>query len=130
MRVDEKPGAEYRSVIKQFSLENCSCTPLPPVTLKAEFGVDLIFPHFIATLLKRTCHGRLQEISNLDGHEEGRLPRTVECELTEDLVNACIPGDIVTVCGIVEIINPSTDVGSGGGKYFWTLCGYYMSLGD
>jgi len=130
MRVDEKPGAEYRSVIKQFSLEYCSCTPLPPVTLKAEFGVDLIFPHFIATLLKRTCHGRLQEISNLDGHEEGRLPRTVECELTEDLVNACIPGDIVTVCGIVEIINPSTDVGSGGGKYFWTLCGYYMSLGD
>jgi len=65
----------------------------------------------------------------LDGHEEGRLPRTVECELTEDLVNACIPGDIVTVCGIVEIINPSTDVGSGGGKYFWTLCGYYMSFG-
>jgi hypothetical protein len=51
MRVDEKPGSEYRSVIKQFSLENCACTPLPPVTFEAEFGVDLIFPHFIATLL-------------------------------------------------------------------------------
>jgi DNA replicative helicase MCM subunit Mcm2 (Cdc46/Mcm family) len=46
------------------------------------------------------------------------MPRTVECELTEDLVDACIPGDVVTVCGIVKIINTDMDVGGGIMKHF------------
>lgn len=41
------------------------------------------------------------------------MPRTVECELTEDLVDCCIPGDIVTVTGIVKVLNTSMDVGRG-----------------
>jgi DNA helicase MCM8 len=41
------------------------------------------------------------------------VPRTVECELTEDLVDCCIPGDIVTVTGIVKVLNTSMDVGRG-----------------
>ncbi|KAH9331564.1 hypothetical protein KI387_003672, partial [Taxus chinensis] len=39
---------------------------------------------------------RIQELLQAENHEEGRMPRTVECELTEDLVDACIPGDVVT----------------------------------
>ena len=35
---------------------------------------------------------RIQELASADGHREGRVPRTVECELTEDLVDCCIPG--------------------------------------
>uniref|UniRef100_A0A6N2LC87 Probable DNA helicase MCM8 n=1 Tax=Salix viminalis TaxID=40686 RepID=A0A6N2LC87_SALVM len=54
---------------------------------------------------------RLQELLRSEDHEEGRVPRTVECELTEDLVDACIPGDVVTVTGIIKSINSYVDIG-------------------
>jgi len=56
---------------------------------------------------------RIQELASADGHREGRVPRTVECELTEDLVDCCIPGEIVTVTGIVKVLNNYMDVGGG-----------------
>ncbi|CAN6327935.1 unnamed protein product [Urochloa humidicola] len=59
---------------------------------------------------------RIQELASADNHEEGRVPRTVECELTEDLVDCCIPGDIVTVTGIVKVLNNYMDVGGGKSK--------------
>ncbi|KAG6550803.1 hypothetical protein Mapa_007707 [Marchantia paleacea] len=59
---------------------------------------------------------RLQEILNSTGHEEGRIPRTVDCELTEDLVDACVPADVVTVCGIVKTFNTDADAGKAKGK--------------
>ncbi|OQU78151.1 hypothetical protein SORBI_3009G166400 [Sorghum bicolor] len=55
---------------------------------------------------------RIQELASADNHE-GRVPRTVECELTEDLVDCCIPGEIVTVTGIVKVLNNYMDVGGG-----------------
>ncbi|RCV17352.1 hypothetical protein SETIT_3G213500v2 [Setaria italica] len=55
---------------------------------------------------------RIQELVSADNHEEGRVPRTIECELTEDLVDCCIPGEIVTVTGIVKVLN-NMDVGGG-----------------
>lgn len=48
-----------------------------------------------------------------ESHEEGRVPRTVECELIEDLVDTCIPGDVVTVSGFVKVINNYMDIGGG-----------------
>ncbi|XP_073988603.1 minichromosome maintenance 8 factor recombination-defective isoform X2 [Rhodnius prolixus] len=33
----------------------------------------------------------------------GRVPRTIEIELTDDLVDVCCPGDNVTVTGIVKV---------------------------
>ncbi|KAJ4841385.1 DNA replication licensing factor mcm8 [Turnera subulata] len=59
---------------------------------------------------------RLQELLRSEDHEEGRVPRTVECELTEDLVDACIPGDVVTVTGIIRTINNCMDIGGGKSK--------------
>lgn len=41
------------------------------------------------------------------------MPRTVECELTEDLVDSCIPGDVVTVTGLIKVINNYMDIGGG-----------------
>ncbi|CAI9098081.1 OLC1v1034660C1 [Oldenlandia corymbosa var. corymbosa] len=59
---------------------------------------------------------RIQELLNNERYEEGRVPRTVECELTEDIVDACIPGDIVTVTGIIRMINNYMDIGGGKSK--------------
>ncbi|KAF2879292.1 hypothetical protein ILUMI_26884 [Ignelater luminosus] len=42
---------------------------------------------------------KLQELVALDQGENGRIPRTIECELTEDLVGCCIPGDDITITG-------------------------------
>ncbi|XP_071080734.1 DNA helicase MCM8-like [Haliotis cracherodii] len=47
---------------------------------------------------------RVQEIMGDGGQKEsGRIPRTIDCELTADLVDSCVPGDIVTVSGIVKV---------------------------
>lgn len=46
---------------------------------------------------------RVQEIMDDDQRESGRIPRTVECELTADLVDSCVPGDMVTITGIVKV---------------------------
>lgn len=59
---------------------------------------------------------RLQELLKSQDHEEGRVPRTVECELSEDLVDACIPGDVVTVTGIIRVISNYMDIGGGKSK--------------
>ncbi|KAL6507944.1 DNA replication licensing factor mcm8 [Orobanche gracilis] len=59
---------------------------------------------------------RIQELLKFEHHEEGRVPRTVECELTEDLVDACIPGDVVTVSGFIRVINNYMDIGGGKSK--------------
>ncbi|XP_071453404.1 DNA helicase MCM8 [Hetaerina americana] len=53
---------------------------------------------------------RLQEILGDDQREGGRVPRTVECELTEDLVDSCVPGDVVTISGVVKVRNTAENV--------------------
>lgn len=45
---------------------------------------------------------RLQELPSEDAQESGRVPRTVEVELTHDLVDSCVPGDTVTISGVVK----------------------------
>lgn len=32
----------------------------------------------------------------------GKLPKTIDCEIKDDLIDACISGDIVTLCGIMK----------------------------
>ncbi|XP_059842238.1 DNA helicase MCM8 isoform X1 [Hypanus sabinus] len=50
---------------------------------------------------------KLQELASDDKREAGRIPRTIECELVQDLVDSCVPGDMVTVTGIVKVANSS-----------------------
>ena len=47
---------------------------------------------------------RIQETMNEDQKEPGRVPRTIEVELKGTLVDSCVPGDIITVTGIVKMI--------------------------
>ncbi|KAJ3411838.1 DNA replication licensing factor mcm8 [Chytridiales sp. JEL 0842] len=57
---------------------------------------------------------RLQEKLADDQVDSGRIPRTVECELTDDLVDLIAPGDVVCVTGIVKVL--ATDEGKGKNK--------------
>jgi len=47
---------------------------------------------------------RIQE-SEADSADPGRVPRTLEVELTADLVDSCVPGDSVRLCGVVKALN-------------------------
>lgn len=55
---------------------------------------------------------RMQELQNAHKDSEGQVPRTVEVELREDLVDSCTAGDIVTVVGIVKALNTETVPGA------------------
>ncbi|KAJ1963828.1 hypothetical protein H4R35_007205 [Dimargaris xerosporica] len=53
---------------------------------------------------------RIQEKIADDRWDSGRVPRTVECELTHDLVDSILPGDVVNCTGIVKVLQ-SNEVG-------------------
>uniref|UniRef100_A0A8D2N1C9 DNA helicase MCM8 n=1 Tax=Zonotrichia albicollis TaxID=44394 RepID=A0A8D2N1C9_ZONAL len=57
---------------------------------------------------------KVQELMADDQREAGRIPRTIECELVQDLVDSCVPGDMVTVTGIVKVA--STEEGAAKSK--------------
>ncbi|XP_065834436.1 DNA helicase MCM8-like [Oscarella lobularis] len=67
---------------------------------------------------------RVQELMSDDVREAGRIPRTVDCKLTADLVDCCVPGDTVSVTAIVKAA-PSNE---GGGRLGKTKCMYTMYL--
>ncbi|KAK6099497.1 hypothetical protein MT418_000910 [Batrachochytrium dendrobatidis] len=52
---------------------------------------------------------RIQEKLADDQVDSGRIPRTVECELILDLVDSVVPGDVVSVAGVVKVL--ATDEG-------------------
>ncbi|KAG1652187.1 DNA helicase MCM8 [Nymphon striatum] len=56
---------------------------------------------------------RLQELLEDEHRESGRIPRIIECELTRDLTDSCVPGDVVVVTGIVKITNSEETKGRG-----------------
>ncbi|XP_047500985.1 DNA helicase MCM8-like [Penaeus chinensis] len=64
---------------------------------------------------------RLQEIISDDQREGGRVPRTVECEVREDLVDSCVPGDMITITGIVKVSQSQEGKGNKGDKCMFML---------
>jgi DNA helicase MCM8 len=56
------------------------------------FGISRYCPSFKV---------RLQEVEEKE--RGGRVPRTVDIELFEDLCDSCVPGDVVTVTGVVKV---------------------------
>ena len=53
----------------------------------------------------------MQELSQADKEEAGRVPRTLEIELTRDLVNSCSAGDVVTVLGVIKVLSTDAEAG-------------------
>jgi len=49
---------------------------------------------------------KVQEMADdMERSDEGNIPKTIECELTYGLVDSCVPGDLVTITGVVKLIN-------------------------
>ncbi|XP_078483973.1 DNA helicase MCM8 [Ciona intestinalis] len=46
---------------------------------------------------------KLQESVSEEQRETGRMPRTVEVELSRDLADTASPGDVVTITGVVKV---------------------------
>lgn len=67
---------------------------------------------------------RVQELMSDDQREAGRIPRTIECELVQDLVDSCVPGDVVTITGVVKV--SSTEEGKRfiQEDFFLYVCGF------
>lgn len=53
-----------------------------------------------------------QEVAGADAGDEGRVPRTVDVELREDLVDCCAAGEVVTVVGLVRVLDTAADPGA------------------
>ncbi|XP_067933139.1 DNA helicase MCM8-like [Watersipora subatra] len=64
---------------------------------------------------------RLQETMMIGDGDSGRVPRTVDCELTADLTGSCVPGDSVTVCGLVQVATQDQGKGKNKDKCTFTL---------
>lgn len=65
------------------------------------------FEPLLSSINTCTVNWQCIKVQETDQYENGRIPRTVECELTEDLVSSCIPGDDVTITGIIKARNPT-----------------------
>ncbi|NXV06002.1 MCM8 helicase, partial [Cettia cetti] len=57
---------------------------------------------------------KVQELMSDEQREAGRIPRTIECELLQELVDSCVPGDMVTITGTVKV--SSTEEGASKNK--------------
>ncbi|XP_056635886.1 DNA helicase MCM8-like isoform X1 [Diorhabda sublineata] len=76
---------------------------------KTNFSVELASPYDKFVSWQSV---KIQEPHWADQYDHARTPRTLDCELTEDLVNTCFPGDDVTISGIINV----RDVNSNNGK--------------
>ncbi|KAJ1728241.1 hypothetical protein LPJ61_004140 [Coemansia biformis] len=57
---------------------------------------------------------RIQEKINDDPRDPGRVPRSIDAELLNDLVDSVVPGDVVNCTGIVKVV--LFDEGKGKGR--------------
>jgi DNA helicase MCM8 len=67
---------------------------------------------------------RVQELAGDRQREAGRIPRTIEIELTSDLVDSCVPGDMVAVTAVVK----ATGTNEGHGRQSKDKCMFLLYL--
>lgn len=90
----------------QVVLQNKGCYTVPNACSSDGCSCRIFKPLLNSPLTKTVPKKNvwLQEL-NMDNNEGGRVPRTVECELTCDLTDSCMPGDTVIISGIVTANN-------------------------
>ncbi|KAJ8686215.1 hypothetical protein QAD02_022009 [Eretmocerus hayati] len=89
--------------------KKCNCGSM-------KFEPDLASP-YMETIPMQVV--RIQEHFGEEQDDQGRIPRVMDVELFEDMVDTCTPGDDVTITGIVKMqgadngkINKATSVSS------------------
>lgn len=97
-------GCETRQAVAQpggyFTTPN-SC---PERGCRSKFFQEEVASPFTQLVDWQTL--RLQELEECT--EGGRIPRIIDCELTDDLVGTAVPGDVITVTGVVELSRSDT----------------------
>lgn len=70
-------------------------------------GMSKFYPVLDAPCVKSIMFQviRIQEPLNDEQENKGKVPKVLDVELTDDLVNICMPGDDVTLTGIIKVIN-------------------------
>jgi len=91
------PGCIGRLFVQQRS--HPLTTIIDWQTIRLEFLFNRIY-----ISMKILFQFRLQEVASEASRAPGRIPQTIECELTNDLVNSAIPGDVVVVSGVVKLM--------------------------
>lgn len=87
--------------------QSCPTTGCKSRFLHPERGMDS------ATITRDFQTLKIQELKANDEHQDlGRVPRTIECELTDEQVDQVIPGDMVKCTGILKL----RKINEGGGK--------------
>ncbi|KAJ9065482.1 DNA replication licensing factor mcm8, variant 2 [Entomophthora muscae] len=77
---------------------SCNTTGCRSRFLHPERGMDS------ATITRDFQTLRIQELKTNDKEEDlGRVPRTIDCELTDEQVDQVIPGDVVECTGILKL---------------------------
>lgn len=58
------------------------------------------------------------------------MPKTIDCEIRDDLIDSCISGDIVVLCGVMktELQNDMKGFGGRGGKQNKALHASYIDV--
>jgi DNA helicase MCM8 len=62
---------------------------------------------------------RLQEKLPNDQSDAGRVPRIVDCEVTRDLVDKLVPGDVVVCTGVVKLLATEESKGRNGASQMY-----------
>ncbi|KAK4874713.1 hypothetical protein RN001_014073 [Aquatica leii] len=97
-------NCEGRQVVQQ--IENTYTLPkgCPTKGCRAQSNFCPILDSPLTRTVDWQCL-KIQELIGANQYENGRVPRTIECELTDDLVGFCLPGDDVTITGVIKSRN-------------------------
>ncbi|XP_017891627.1 DNA helicase MCM8 [Ceratina calcarata] len=73
----------------------------------SQCGVSKFRANLDSPLVKSTSFQtiKIQEISNNDQNSKGGIPRMLDVEIIDDLVNTCLPGDDIVLTGIIKGTN-------------------------
>jgi DNA replicative helicase MCM subunit Mcm2 (Cdc46/Mcm family) len=75
-------------------------------------GVDKFTPLYESAIAVDYQKIKLQELEG-DLSDAGRIPRSLDCELFGDLIDSTVPGDVVTISGILRALEIDVAAGKG-----------------
>ncbi|KAL6254885.1 hypothetical protein P5V15_014227 [Pogonomyrmex californicus] len=75
-------------------------------------GISKFYPILESSCTKTVLYQiiRIQEPLNDEQENKGRIPKVLDVELLDDLVNVCMPGDDVTLTGIIKVQGMEDDI--------------------